>query len=90
MRPCKIYEKIVNIPIRLLKYDNLSGMIPDRLSYHFWEDVKKFLTFPRVEAVNCETNFRGVKKTAAVIRYMLFRERERRYADADFFEPAGG
>lgn len=90
MRRGKIYEKIVNIPSTLLKCDNLSGIIPDRLSCCFWGERKNFLTFHRVEAVNCKTNLRGVKKTAAVFRYMLFRERKRGNAEQYLFESAGG
>lgn len=49
------YEDFVNIPKTLLQYDNLSGMIPDRLSYYFGGGEKFFLTFHLPEAVNLST-----------------------------------
>ena len=52
------YENFVNIPRTLLQCDNLSGMIPDRLSHYFGKVQKKFLTFPPVEAVNFGSIFR--------------------------------
>lgn len=36
------YENSVNIFPFLLQYDNLSGMIPDRLSYYSVESWKTF------------------------------------------------
>lgn len=45
-------ENFVNISKDLLQCDNLSGMIPDRLSCYFWGRRKKRLTFPPVEAVS--------------------------------------
>ena len=53
-----ICEKTVKNGIALLKCDNLSGMIPDRLSHYFGKVQKKFLTFPPVEAVNFGSIFR--------------------------------
>lgn len=100
------YEDFVNISPTPLQYDNLSGMMPDRLSYYFRGERKKFLTFHLMEAVSFEKIFRQVKKTAALSRVMLFRrhridrraqtdpavpaERERGYAQQYVFEPAGG
>ena len=45
------YENFVNIPMAPLQCDNLSGMIPDRLSCYFGGTWKKRLTFYLVEAV---------------------------------------
>ena len=52
MNPRIKYEEFVNIAGTLLQYDNLTGIIPDRLSYYFEKMRKISLTFPRVEAVS--------------------------------------
>lgn len=65
-----------------MQYDNLSGIIPDRLSYYFFPERKKFLTFHQVEAV---CFWKRLKKTAALYRY----ERMRGDADHYIFEFAG-
>lgn len=63
----KKYENFVNIPRTLLQYDNLSGMIPDRLSYYFGAARKKFLTSPPVEAVNFGSIFRRVEENGGPV-----------------------
>ena len=61
------YENFVNIPRSPLQCDNLSGMIPDRLSYYFGAARKKFLTFPPVEAVNFGSIFRRIEETGGPV-----------------------